>query len=54
MLNLIPHCIAMGEAAGVAAAIAAERDIAARSVDYRLVQAYLLKQGHALPEAVRS
>jgi len=49
MLNLIPHCIAMGEAAGAAAALAAKQGVNPRQVDYRLVQAYLTKQGFTLP-----
>ncbi len=49
MLNLIPHCCAMGEAAGTAAALAIKHGISPRKLDYRLLQNTLLKQGAALP-----
>ena len=34
MANLIPHCIAMGQAAGVAAALAVKKGVEVRDVDY--------------------
>jgi hypothetical protein len=49
MVNLIPHCIAMGQAAGTAAAIAVKKGISVRKVDYRELQDNLLKQGVPLP-----
>jgi hypothetical protein len=49
MVNLIPHCIAMGEAAGTAAAIAIKQGISPRKVDYGILQSTLMKQGVLLP-----
>ncbi len=49
MANLIPHCIAMGQAAGTAAAIAVKQGIKPRNVDYRELQKTLKKQGVPLP-----
>ena len=48
-MNLIPHCCAMGEAAGTAAALAVKQGISVRKVDYKLLQKTLVKQGAALP-----
>jgi hypothetical protein len=47
--NLIPHCVAMGQAAGTAAAMAIKRGISPRKVDCKALQNNLLKQGVALP-----
>lgn len=52
MVNLIPHCIAMGQAAGTAAALAVQHNISPRKVDYRELQRSLLKQGVPLPGIV--
>jgi hypothetical protein len=49
MANLIPHCIAMGQAAGTAAAIAVKRNIMPRSVDYKNLQETLKDQGVPFP-----
>jgi len=49
MANLIPHCIAMGEAAGTAAALAIKQGISVRKVDHKILQKTLVKQGAALP-----
>jgi len=49
MANLIPHCIAMGQAAGTAAAMAVQHNITPRKVDYRDLQRNLIKQGVVLP-----
>jgi hypothetical protein len=49
MANLIPHCIAMGQAAGVAAAMAVKKGISPRQVDYRTLQKKLQEQGVPLP-----
>jgi hypothetical protein len=49
MANLIPHCIAMGQAAGTAAAIAVKENIQPRQVDYRKLQEKLVKQDVPLP-----
>jgi hypothetical protein len=47
--NLIPHCIAMGQAAGTAAALALDAGISLRKVDYRALQERLRGQGVPLP-----
>jgi hypothetical protein len=49
MANLIPHCIAMGQAAGVAAAMAVQQSISPRKVEYHILQRNLIKQGVVLP-----
>lgn len=49
MANLIPHCIAIGQAAGMAAAIAINEGVSLREVDYHTLQKKLLEQGVALP-----
>jgi len=49
MANLIPHCIAMGEAAGTAAALAVKQGIDLRKLDYKILQKTLVKQGAVLP-----
>jgi hypothetical protein len=50
--NLIPHCIAFGEAAGTAAAIAVKDGIKVRNVNYAALQQQLIKQGVILPEEI--
>jgi len=47
--NLIPHCIAFGQAAGTAAAMAAEADIRPREVNYAELQKRLVLQEVKLP-----
>ena len=47
--NLVPHCMCLGQAAGVAAAIAVEKDIALRSVPYPALRERLIRQGVLLP-----
>jgi len=49
MVNLIPHCIAMGEAAGTAAALAIKHDISLRKVNIGELQKRLIQQGVLLP-----
>jgi hypothetical protein len=49
MVNLIPHCIAMGQAAGTAPALAIKQGISPRKIDYTLLKNTLLKQGVLLP-----
>jgi hypothetical protein len=49
MANLIPHCIAMGQAAGTAAAIAVQQNISLHKINYATLQRNLLKQGVVLP-----
>ena len=43
--NLIPHCVALGEAAGAAAALALQSNTTFRDVDVKKVQQMLKKQG---------
>ncbi len=47
--NLIPHCIALGEAAGIAAAQAINSGVDLRKINIRALQASLKKQGAILP-----
>jgi hypothetical protein len=50
--NLIPHCMAMGQAAGTAAALAADAGIPPRNVDWEELQKRLGSQGVILPDEV--
>jgi FAD dependent oxidoreductase len=52
IMNLIPPCVAMGEAAGTAGALCAKEGVAPREVDYRVLQQHLLGRGVPLPELV--
>jgi hypothetical protein len=47
--NLIPHCIALGEVAGTAAALSVKAGAEARKVNISALQEKLLKQGVLLP-----
>ncbi len=47
--NIISPCIAYGQAAGTAAAMAAKAGIQPRKVDYKELQANLIKQGVNIP-----
>jgi hypothetical protein len=49
MANLIPHCIAIGQAAGTAAAMAVKEGLKPREIDFKVLQQNLLKQGVPLP-----
>jgi hypothetical protein len=51
MTNLIPHCIAMGQAAGTAAVLATKNKVEPRKVDYRMLQESLSAEGVSLPMA---
>jgi len=51
LTNLIPHCIATGQAAGTAAALALEAGVGVRRIDVRRLQLSLKRQGVPLPEA---
>ena len=53
LLNLIPFCVAMGEAAGTAAAIAVADGVQPRKVDVGKVQRKLVDQGVWLPKELR-
>ena len=48
-VNLIPHCIAMGQAAGTAATLALKNGVSVRQVNYKELQNALTKQGVPLP-----
>jgi hypothetical protein len=47
--NLIPHCMAFGQAAGTAAALSVKAGIKPRDINSRLLQEHLLGQGVILP-----
>ena len=47
--NLIPHCIAFGQAAGTAAAQSISSGLDLRKIDIGTLQANLIKQGVILP-----
>jgi len=49
LLAPVPFCLAMGQAAGTAAALAIKNQVTVRKLDYRLLQANLAKQGVPLP-----
>ena len=49
MVNLIPHCIAMGQAAGTAAALAIRNNVNVRDVNIRGLQDSLTRQNVPLP-----
>jgi len=49
MVNLIPHCIAMGQAAGTAAALAVKNNVNVRDVDIKALQDSLTRQNVPLP-----
>lgn len=48
MFNVIPHCVAMGQAAGTAAALAVKNKVQPRKVDYKMLRKRLIAQGVAL------
>jgi hypothetical protein len=51
--NLIPHCIALGEAAGTAAALSLDEGVDVRSVDIKALQKQLKAQKVPLPGNLR-
>ena len=51
--NLIPHCIAIGQAAGTAAAMAVKKGIRPRDMDHSALRESLIDQGVPLPEIGR-
>ncbi len=51
--NLIPHCIAFGEAAGTAAALALKAGVGIKNVDIKALQKQLAKQGVPLPDVTK-
>jgi hypothetical protein len=50
MLNLIGHCIALGQAAGTAGAISVKNNLQPRDVKYSELRSSLIKQGVPLPK----
>ncbi len=50
MINLIPHCVATGQGAGTAAALAVKAGVEPRKVDYKALQQALKSQGIPMPE----
>ena len=50
--NTISHCIALGQAAGTAAALAVKSGTKLRNVDHRVLQKLLTAQGVPLPSLV--
>jgi hypothetical protein len=48
--NLIPHCIAFGEAAGTASALALNAGVGVKDVDIKALQKQLARQGVPLPD----
>jgi len=51
--NLIPHCLAFGQAAGTAAALTVQAGVGVRDVDYAELQESLANQGVPLPSTTR-
>ncbi len=49
--NLIPHCVAMGEAAGTAAALAIQQGVSVRNVEFASLRKRLIAQNVPLPGA---
>jgi hypothetical protein len=52
--NIIPHCIAYGQAAGTAAAMAVKAGVQPRQVDYAALRQNLVAQGVNLPEVKKA
>jgi hypothetical protein len=48
--NLIPHCIAFGEAAGTAAALSLSQGVSVRNVDFASLRKQLIAQNVPLPD----
>ncbi len=49
--NIIPHCLAYGQAAGTAAALAVKSGVQPRKVDYKVLADNLRRQGVNIPPA---
>lgn len=49
IMNLIPPCVAMGEAAGTAASLSIQEGVEPRDVDHTILRNHLLDQGVPLP-----
>jgi hypothetical protein len=52
--NIIPHCIAYGQASGTAAAMAVKAGVEPRKVNYKTLHDNLVKQGVNLPDTKKS
>jgi hypothetical protein len=52
--NLIPHCVAFGEAAGTAAALSIKQGVTPREVDFGSLRKQLIAQNVPLPGAYPS
>ncbi len=52
LTNLIPHCVAFGEAAGIGAVLANDAGVSVRDVDIKALQRRLIAQGAVLPDRV--
>ena len=50
MFNVIPHCVAMGQAAGTAAALSVKDGVIPRKIIYQTLQKRLIAQGVSLPD----
>ncbi len=50
MANLIPHCVATGQGAGTAAALAVKAGVEPRKVDYKALRQALKSQGIPMPD----
>jgi len=48
--NLIPHCVALGEAAGTAAALSLSQGVSVRKVDFPSLRRQLAAQNVPLPD----
>ena len=51
IMNLIPPCVAMGEAAGTAAALSVKHDVRPKNVNFSELRRLLISQGVPLPDA---
>jgi hypothetical protein len=51
IMNLIPPCVAMGEAAGTAAALCVKHGVAPKDVNYPELRSLLIRHGVPLPDA---
>jgi hypothetical protein len=49
--NIIPHCLAYGQAAGTAAALAVKTGVQPREVNYKVLSDNLRKQGVNIPSS---
>jgi hypothetical protein len=52
--NLIPHCVALGEAAGTAAALSISQGVSVRNVDFASLRERLIAQNVPLPGVYRA